>query len=359
MATHPPTGTRTPAARGFTLPAEWEPHAATWLSWPNARGASFPGPHTQAILPTFHKLVAELADAGERVILNLSDPVERQAIERALPGSLLSAISLELVPTNEPWCRDHGPTVLRRPADGCRLAVCWNYNAWGGKYPPWDLDAAANERMAANAGIETCVKRDLIIEGGSLESNGAGCLMISESSVVTQSRNPGRTRDELASELRDYTGADEIIWVRAELPGDDTDGHVDCFARFAPGNGLLVVEPTPEQAGALPALAKNAQRLRRLCGERGWTFLGLPLPDPVHDSGAGAREPGDRLPATYANYYVANEAVLVPGFDDRRDAEAAAIIGEAHPGRRVVTLPARDLIWGRGGFHCLTQSLPA
>lgn len=341
------------------MPAEWQPHAATWLSWPNARGASFPGAQLETVLPTFHQLVIELADAGEQVIINLSDEAEGTAIKQALPAHLRAAVTLQLVPTNEPWCRDHGPTVLRRDEDGARLAICWNYNAWGGKYPPWDLDAAANEHMAANARIDVFSRRDLTIEGGSLESDGAGCLLVSESSVVSTSRNPGRTREELAAELRDCTGAKEILWVHAEVAGDDTDGHVDCFARFAPENRLLVVEPSALQSSRHPALAENARHLRSVAQDRGWNFLPLPVPDPVCDAPVSAGRPPDVLPATYANYYVANEAVIVPAFGDPRDAEAAAIIGEAHPGRRVVTLPARALIHGLGGFHCLTQPLPA
>lgn len=341
------------------MPAEWEPHAATWLSWPNVRGASFPGAQLQTVLPACHQLVIELARAGEQVIINLSDEVEGDAIAQALPANLRAAVTLQLVATNEPWCRDHGPTVLRRVEDGQRLAVCWNYNAWGGKYPPWDLDAAANERMAAKAGIKTFPRRDLTIEGGSLESDGAGCLLVSESSVVSASRNPGRTREELAAELRDCTGASEILWVHAEVAGDDTDGHVDCFARFAPENRLLVVEPSALQAPLHPALAENARHLRSIAQDRGWNFLPLPVPDPVPDTPVPTDGQPGVLPATYANYYVANEAVIVPAFDDPRDAEAAAIIGEAHPGRRVVTLPARTLIRGLGGFHCLTQPLPA
>lgn len=341
-----------PAAQGFTMPAEWAPHAATWLSWPNERGATFPGERLPPILPAFHRLATALVEGGETVIINVSDEAEAAAIEAALPVGILASIHLQAVPTNEPWVRDHGPTVLRRATDGARLAVCWNYNSWGGKYAPWDLDAAANRRMAEQAGLAIHDRRDLTIEGGSLESNGEGLLMVSESSVVTDSRNPGRSRDQLARELCENTGSSEILWVNADVEGDDTDGHVDCFARFAPGNRLLVLDPHESQQRQHASLAANASQLRRIAAERGWEFIGLPIPSPVILEGAV-------MPATYANFYLANEAVIAPAFGDPLDAVAAERIAEAFPDRRLITLPARELIWGQGGFHCLTQQLPA
>jgi agmatine deiminase len=340
-----------PAERGFTMPAEWEPHAATWLSWPNARGATFPGDLLPPILPAFHRLIGALVEGGETVIVNISDAAERAGIESALPAATLKNVRFLENPTNEPWCRDHGPTVLRRKADGARLAVHWNYNSWGGKYPPWDLDATAGERMALAAGLEIHDRTDLTIEGGSLESNGEGVLMVSESSVVTESRNPGKSRDELAAELRASTGSHEVLWVNADVPGDDTDGHVDCYARFAPGGRLVILEPSPAQASEYPSLAANARSLRTVADERGWEVIGLPMPAPVYIDGAV-------MPSTYANYYIANTAVLAPAFGDPADELAAELIAAAHPGRKVIVMPARELIWGQGGFHCLTQQLP-
>ncbi|MCB1231180.1 MAG: agmatine deiminase family protein [Verrucomicrobiae bacterium] len=341
-----------PKSQGFSMPAEWAPHAATWLSWPNERGATFPGDRLPPILPYFHRLVTALVEAGETVIINLSDEAEGNAIDAALPKDVLSWVRLQKIPTNEPWCRDHGPTVLRRDADGARLAVCWNYNSWGEKYPPWDLDAAANRQMATLANIEFHDRRDLTIEGGSLESNGAGVLMVSESSVVTDSRNPGMSRDELARELCENTGSDEVLWVNADVEGDDTDGHVDCFARFAPDNRLLVLDPNESQKSRYASLAANAEHLRGVAADRGWEFIGLPIPEPVVLEGAV-------MPATYANFYIGNEAVIAPSFGDPCDSEAAEKLASAFPDRKLIILPARELIWGQGGFHCLTQQLPA
>lgn len=342
----------TPAERGYSMPAEWEPHAATWLSWPNARGATFPGDLLPPILPAFHRLVAALVEGGETVIVNLSDPDERAGIESALTADVLKQVRFLENPTNEPWCRDHGPTVLRRKSDGDRLAVHWRYNSWGGKYPPWDLDAAAGARMARDAGLEIYDRTDLTIEGGSLESNGEGVLMVSESSVVSDSRNPGRSREDLTAELCASTGSHEVLWVNADVPGDDTDGHVDCYARFAPGDRLVILDPTPAQEADYPSLAANARHLRRVAAEREWEVIGLPIPAPIHIGGAV-------MPSTYANYYIANTAVLAPAFGDPADAVAAELIAAAYPGRKVITMPARELIWGQGGFHCLTQQLPA
>lgn len=334
------------------MPAEWAPHAATWLSWPNERGATFPGELLPPILPAFHRLATALVEGGETVIINVSDAAEQAAIETALDPSVRGQVRFLQNPTNEPWCRDHGPTVLRRDSDGARLAVCWNYNSWGGKYAPWDLDAAAGRRMAEAAGLPVHDRTDLTIEGGSLESNGEGVLMVSESSVVTASRNPGLSREALAADLCASTGSREVLWVNADVPGDDTDGHVDCYARFAPGGRLLILDPSPAQQADYPTLAENARHLRAVAADRGWSVTGLPIPEPVMIDGAV-------MPATYANFYIANTAVLVPAFDDPADTEAAGKIAAAFPDRRVIVMPARELIWGQGGFHCLTQQLPA
>jgi len=340
----------TPASRGFSMPAEWAPHAATWLSWPNERGATYPEARLGPILPHFHRLVKALVEGGEKVVINLSDETEWVLISAAVPPEILASVSWNLNPTNEPWCRDHGPTVLRH-ADGTRIAMCWNYNSWGEKYPPWDLDAAAGRGMAKAAGLEIHHRPDLTIEGGSLESNGAGVLMVSESSVVTASRNPGRSREELARELCDCTGMREVLWVNADVEGDDTDGHVDCYARFAPGDRLLVLDPTPAQSIRHASLASNARALRAVCAERGWEFIGLPIPEPIYE--------GEQvLPATYANFYIANEAVIMATFEDPCDDVAAERIAAAFPDRRLTKIPARELIFGQGGFHCLTQQLP-
>lgn len=341
-----------PARRGYVFPAEWERHEVTWLSWPNSRGATFPGEMLGEVFPSFTRLVEALVEAGETVAINVSDEFEQSAIESALGDSASGSVRFEMIPTNEPWVRDHGPTVLRHPGTGDRLAVCWNYNAWGGKYPPWDLDAAAAPRMAEAYGLDTFPRRDLTIEGGSLESDGEGCLMVSRSSVVSPSRNPGWSGAALERELMETTGAREILWVDGEVPGDDTDGHVDCFARFAPGRVLLALEPDTTRAGDHPSLADNARRLKAWARDRGREFAGLPIPDPIVVDGM-------ELPVTYANFYVANTAVVFPVFEDTRDRVAEDIIGHAFPGRKVIPFPARELIMGQGGIHCLTQQLPA
>ncbi len=340
-----------PAAEGFVFPPEWFPHESTFLSWPNRRGASFPGEALDRHLPIFHRLVAALVDAGERVTIHCSEPEEEGEIRSALSARVLPSVKFAPVPTNEPWCRDHGPTVLRRPEDGARLAVCWNYNSWGEKYPPWDLDAAAGRSMAEACGLDIWDRRDITLEGGSLETDGRGVLMVSASSVLTASRNPGRSREELEEVLRQTTGAREILWVNGEVPGDDTDGHVDCFARFGSDGSLLVLDPRGADGEEGP-LSLNARHLEAWALDRGRPFRPLPLPEPVTDAGAP-------LPATYANFYVANRAVLVPSFGDPGDEAALAAIGAAFPDREVVAFPSRELIWGQGGIHCLTQPLPA
>ena len=331
----------------YYLPAEWEPHEVTWLSWPNQQGATYPGELLDQVLPSFIELVEVLVEADEKVAINVSSLDEKKYIEYVLNQYTLSRVDFFSIPTNEPWCRDHGPTILRNPETGIRKAICWKYDAWGGKYPPWQLDATAAPKMAKAFGICPSPEHHITLEGGSIESDGNGLLMISESSVVCQRRNPGKSRQGLETEIKRITGSEEILWVNAVIPGDDTDGHVDCFARFAPENTILALDPIDSDC----SIAHNANFLREWTKQRGWNFVGLPIPKTIAFK-------GEVLPATYANFYIANEAVIVPVFNDPADGIALELINSCFPGREVVPFPSRGLILGQGGIHCLTQPLP-
>jgi agmatine deiminase len=340
-----------PSWRGFRWPAEWEPHRATWLTWPRRESDSFPGARYDAAAPVIARLIREIA-AGEEVQLNVWDATagEEARAHLARAGVPLARVTLHEFPAYEPWCRDHGPLFLVRDGPPRERALLnWGYNAWGGKYPPWDLDDQIPLRIAAFRGLPVRTP-GWILEGGSLESNGAGTLLTTESCLLNPNRNPDLTRADWDRLLRDWLGARQVIWLGAGIVGDDTDGHVDDLTRFVDARTLVTaVEPDPADPNHAP-LAENLARLRAARDPDGRPFrvVTLPLPGPVIQAGR-------RLPATYLNFYVANAAVIVPTYRDPRDREALATLRRLFPDRPVVGLDATDLIWGLGAFHCLTQ----
>jgi len=331
---------------GYLVPAEWAPHEATWLSWPHAGGNSWPGEACQRVWPVIIALTKALA-AGEKVFINVTGRTDREYLRRELGSLVGDSVILWDIPTNDAWCRDHGAVFVRHRGSGLRAAVAWDFNAWGQKYHPFSDDAAVSRRMGMALGDEVMTP-GMVLEGGSLDGNGEGILMVSERSVIDERRNPGISRDEAAATIRRYLGVTEVLWVDAELEGDDTDGHVDNFARFVAPDTVVVAVCEDKAHPNHVSLALVEARIR----ERGFGVIELPMPaQPVVVHGL-------ETPATYANFYIANGRVIVPLFGDANDARAAAIIGEALPGREVVVIPARELIWGQGGFHCITQQVP-
>ncbi len=348
---------KTPAQLGYRMPAEWEPHAATWLSWPRREGISFPESFDR-VLPVLRAMVEALINNGqagsdsEQVCINVCNgahEAEARAILDALPQEFITYYE---IPTNEPWCRDHGPIFLTRDANPKLAIVDWDYNAWGNKYPPFDLDEVVPTRIAEILKAPVFYPR-MILEGGSIEGNGAGALLTSESCLLNRNRNPNLSRDEIDRRLRDYLGVREILWLGDGIEGDDTDGHIDDLARFVSETKVVtVVEENSDDVNYKP-LQENLARLREMrIGNRKIDIVILPMPKKL------VRE-GQRLPASYANFYIANTCVLVPTFADPADQIALSILRDCFPNRRVIGIDCRELIWGLGTFHCLTQQQPA
>ncbi len=353
------------------MPAEWEPHAATWLSWPRREGISFPDSFDR-VLPTLREMVAALIGNGqsgppigrtrpvassEPVCINVVNGAHEAEARAVLdPLSHQECITYYEIPTNEPWCRDHGPIFLTRDVDPKLAIVDWDYNAWGNKYPPFDLDEVVPTRVAELLKVPVFYPR-MILEGGSIEVNGAGTLLTSESCLLNKNRNPNLSREEIEKRLRDFLGVREILWLGDGIEGDDTDGHIDDLARFVSETTVVtVVEEDSDDANYKP-LQENLARLRDMSASR--TGIGrkidiviLPMPRKI------VRE-GMRLPASYANFYIANNVVLVPTFADPADKMALSILEKCFPKRRIVGIDCHELIWGLGTFHCLTQQQPA
>ncbi len=343
----------TPAASGFRMPAEWEPHHGTWLTWPWEQGDSFRNryPHTYE---TFGQLIRQLAET-ERVFVNVWDlPMENLARHHiALPEQLADQVQFHHHPAYEPWCRDHGPVFLTHPTESQKAIVNWGYNAWGEKYPPFDLDDRIPPQIAE---LRNCrlFEPHMILEGGSIDVNGEGLLLTTESCLLHPNRNPSLNQADIEERLRDYLGIDTILWLGDGIVGDDTDGHIDDITRFVRSDTVVTaVEPNPSDPNHAP-LRENLARLQRFKSTNGTPLEIIPLPMP-----APVWEEGIRLPASYANFYIANQQVIVPTFEDPNDETALQILQDLFPDRRVVGLNSKRLVWGLGSFHCLTQQEPA
>src|ERR1700719_192341 len=338
-----------PLALGYRMPAEWEPHAATWLSWPRREGISFPDSFDR-VLPTLRAMVEALIES-ENVCINVCNGAHEAEAQQVLRGLSMERITFHRIPTNEPWCRDHGPIFLTRKKEPRLAIVDWDYNAWGGKYPPCDLDEVVPTRIGEILDVPVFYPR-MILEGGSIEVNGTGTLLTSESCLLNKNRNPDLKRDQIEERLRDYLGVREILWLGDGIEGDDTDGHIDDLARFVSETKVVTVgEENSDDANYKP-LQENMSRLRAMkVGGRKIDIVTLPMPKKM------VRE-GLRLPASYANFYIANSSVLVPTFADPADELALSILRDCFPMRRVVGIDSRELIWGLGTFHCLTQQQP-
>lgn len=340
----------TAASLGYRMPAEWEPHTATWLSWPRREGISFPESFDR-VLPALRAMVEALIES-ERVCINVSNDAHEAEARSALSGLAMERITFYRVPTNEPWCRDHGPIFLTRDGDPKLAVVDWDYNAWGNKYPPFDLDEVVPTRVAEILKLPVFYPR-MILEGGSIDVNGSGALLTSESCLLNENRNPSLSRDKIEQRLREYLGLTEILWLGAGIAGDDTDGHIDDLARFVSERCVVTVIEENRADENYEPLRQNLARLRemRIDGHK-LDIVTLPMPRKI------VRE-GLRLPASYANFYIANTCVLVPTFADANDEIALSALRRFFPDRRVIGIDCRELIWGLGTFHCLTQQQPA
>jgi agmatine deiminase len=343
-----------PAALGYRMPAEWEPHAATWLSWPH-KEASWPGKLAR-IPPIWVEMVRALAD-GEAVNILVNDaaPAAQVRDQLAAAGVPLARVRLHEVATDDAWIRDHGPIFITRSVgDGRETAlVDWKYNAWGGKYPPWEQDDKVPSALARRLGMPSFAP-GIVLEGGSIDVDGRGTALTTEACLLNPNRNPHLGRTEIEQYLCDYLGVRRILWLGDGIVGDDTDGHIDDLTRFvAPGVVVTVSEDDPADEN-YARLRENSRRLQTLRDVAGTPLrvVTLPMPEAIHSDDI-------RLPASYANFYIGNAAVLVPLFGGARDASALDTLRPLFPGRRIVGINAVDLVLGLGAFHCVTQQQPA
>lgn len=343
----------TPKESGYYFPAEFGPHAATWLSWPH-KEASWPG-KIQAIYPYYAKFVRELA-RREPVCINIGEEPLKASAMRYLTeaGTDMSNVRFYDHPTNDAWCRDHGPAFLIRPGAGTpKVIVDWNYNAWGNKYPPYDLDDVIPTLIGKALDIPV-YHPGIIMEGGSVDFNGKGTVITSACCLLNPNRNPHLNQEQIETYLRDYYGVEQVLWVKEGIIGDDTDGHIDDTVRFVNEDTVITVIEEDRQDENYSLLQENLADLKkmRLLNGRQLNIVELPMPEEVIYE-------DQRLPASYANFYIANGLVVVPTFRCRRDDKALQIIASCFPDREVIGIDSTEIIWGLGSFHCLSQQEPA
>lgn len=342
----------TPKESGYRFPAEWELHKATWLSYPHSDSYSWPGT-LERIFPTYNAFIKELSK-GEQVCINVRDENLKDKVIADLiaTGVDLSRLTLLIHPTNDAWCRDHGPAFLVNPAaKEPKVIVSWRYNAWGEKYDH-DLDEQIPRLIGDYLKIPVCFP-GIVMEGGSVEFNGKGTLLTTTQCLLHENRNPGLLQHEIEEVLRNFYGVEQILWLDDGIEGDDTNGHIDDITRFFKEDGVItMVEPDRSDPNH-SNLHENLKKLKsfRLLSGKQLDIAEVPMPVPVIYE-------GQRLPASYANFYISNDAVIIPNFRCKQDDMAMRILEDCFPDRRIIGIDSTEIIWGLGSFHCLSQQEP-
>lgn len=344
-----PPATSTPKALGYRFPAEWEPHKATWLSWPH-RKDSWPE-RLQNIFGSYCEFVKVISEA-EIACINVNDAAMQQEAQHLLEqaGAKMHRVQFFLHPTNDAWCRDHGPAFLVRSKTPKKAIVNWKFNGWGEKLAH-DLDDQIPMRIALLHNLP-CFTPDIIMEGGSIDVNGAGALLTTTSCLLNRNRNPLLSQEQLEDYLREYYCVDQILWLDDGITGDDTDGHIDDLTRFV-NEDTVVTMSCDSSHPDYHALQKNTKALHsmRLLSGKQLNVVELPMPTPYV-------EDGFFFPCSYANFYICNQAVIVPTFQVPQDDLALDLLSQCFPKKDVIGIHSKDIIWGLGSFHCLSQQEP-
>ncbi len=341
----------TPNQKGFYFPAEWHQHTATWLSWPH-KEESWPG-KLDLIYPQYCEFIKVLTE-GELVRINVKD--EQMAAfakqQLSLIGADLKRVEFFDFSTNDAWCRDHGPAFLINSETKQKVVVDWGYNAWGNKYPPFDLDDVIPTKIAERFGLPV-YHPGIVMEGGSVDFNGKGTVLTTTACLLNENRNPHLNQQQIEENLQNYYGVEQILWLGDGIVGDDTDGHIDDITRFVNEDTVVTVIEENKQDENYHILQENLQTLKtmRLLNGKQLNIVELPMPDPVcYD--------GQRLPASYANFYIGNSAIVVPTYRSKNDDKALDILQGCFPERKIVGIDSTHIIWGLGSFHCLSQQEP-
>lgn len=348
---------RTPKEKGYIMPPEWELHAGTQLHWP-VNKETWPGERLQRVEEVYLEIIRILIKY-EPVYLFVNSEKDRNYILSLFDNKNISPenVFFQILKTNDVWARDCGPIFIKHKTSASRFAITnWGYNAWGGKYPPFDDDNAIPDYFADKFNLEK-YDTGMILEGGSIETNGKGVLLTTESVLLNPNRNPYLSKEEIEKKLKGYLGQDKIIWLKEGLAGDDTDGHIDDLCRFVNKNTIVaVVSDDPEDIN-YPILQENLEILKQATDQNGNHFKIETLPMPYTRIDGTTVDGSEYVPASYANFYIANGIVLIPFYDSRYDEKVKELFRHYFPGRDVIGIPCHDLVWGQGSIHCITQQL--
>lgn len=350
--------TNTPSELGYQMPPEWHPHAGTQLHWPTNR-ETWPGERLERVEQVYLNIINVL-HWYEPIHLFVGDATRLERVQElfATRSIDLDNIVFHLQPTNDVWARDCGPIFVRCEQEGRKefALTDWEYNAWGDKYPPYDDDNRLPKYFAEKFDIPR-FEAGMVLEGGSIEVNGEGILLTTESVLLNKNRNPDLSKRQIIQRLKDYLGVKKIIWLKRGLAGDDTDGHIDDLARFLNAGTILAMTVDDPNDVNYRALQENLDILEQAWDRKGHRFSVETLPLPQTKIEGTTVDGSDYVPASYANFYVANGVVLVPTYDTRYDEEALSLFRDYFPERDVVGIPCADLVWGQGSIHCITQQL--
>lgn len=338
---------KTPKELGFRMPAEWERHEGTWLTWPKDP-ITWPDRVPQ-VEKVYLEMIRHLT-AHEKVFLLVDDEATAQKIPK------IENLVMHIIPTIDSWIRDYGPNFLVHEKNGGKELAFnhWKYNAWGGKYEELIADGQIPEKLKSLIGCPV-FEPGIVLEGGSIEVNGVGTCLTTKQCLLNKNRNPHLSQKEIEEYLKNYLKVRQVLWLEEGIAGDDTDGHIDDIARFVNASTVVCAveeDPVDENYKLLQENFKILQKSRDQSGER-LTVIPLPMPTPIGE------EDGKPLPASYANFYIANDLVLVPIFQSKNDSNALTIFEKLFPNRSVVGIPCQDLVWGLGTIHCVTQQQPS
>jgi len=343
----------------FHMPAEWEPHTAMWLSWPHNYkhwACWLADKDSQAkyekVLDTYCQAMHVMQESETVCLLVNDKPMEKAVLERMQKLNFRTDnLKFFLIKTNVPWTRDHGPIFVKHDNE---IAITdWIFNAWGGKYPPWEDDDAVPTNIGKQLNIPV-IYPNIVLEGGSIDVNGKGTLLTTTSCLLNKNRNPNLTKEQIEQYLKDFLGITNILWLGEGIVNDDTDGHIDDLARFVNPNTIVCVREDNEKDPNYQFLKDNFEQLEKMKDQDGnpLTVIPLPMPDPVVYL-------NEQMPASYANFYIGNKIVLLPTFRQQKDQIAIDILQKLFPTRKIIGVDAYDVIWGQGSWHCLSQQQPS
>lgn len=343
---------KTPKQLGYRFPAEWEPQNATWLSWAH-KLESWPDKFEP--VPYIYTNIVRTIAQFQKVNINVKDDEMFEDVKSRLllAGVPENQFALYKIPTNDAWCRDHGPAFVVNPNANDKLAIVdWGYNAWGNKYPPFDLDDVVPTKIAEQYNVPVFYP-GIVMEGGSIEVNGKGCLLTTKACLLNENRNPHLNQEQIEKYLKEYYGQEKILWLNDGIVGDDTDGHIDDLSRFVnPTTIITCIEEDPQDKN-YEILQENFKLLNTLTDQDNKSFKIIELPMPGY-----VAYDGQRLPASYANFLIGNGFVIVPVFNHANDLKALTIIQSQFPDRKVIGIDCIDLVWGLGTLHCISQQEP-